>query len=56
MADLQSIIKIIFSGDDQVSGIANNTAESISNSAMLQNTIAEPFSSLTNKILLLTLH
>ena len=52
MADLQSIIKIIFSGDDQVSGIANNTAESISKLGDVANTIAEPFSSLTNKILL----
>ena len=49
MADLQSIIKIIFSGDDQVSGIANNTAESISKLGDVANTIAEPFSSLTNK-------
>lgn len=53
MADLQSIIKIIFSGDDQVSGIANNTAESISKLGDVANTIAEPFASLTNKILLL---
>lgn len=53
MADLQSIIKIIFSGDDQVSGTAQNIGKQLSGIGDIATGIATPFADLANKILIL---
>lgn len=53
MADLQSIIKIIFSGDDQVSGTAQNIGKQLSGIGDIATGIATPFADLANKILLI---
>lgn len=52
MADLQSIIKIIFDGDDRTSDIARGVSKSISDLGQVATDIAEPFSNLANKILI----
>ena len=53
MADLQSIIKIIFSGDDQVSQTAGNISKQLSGIGDIATGIATPFADLANKILIL---
>ncbi|MBK8225382.1 MAG: phage tail tape measure protein [Candidatus Obscuribacter sp.] len=53
MADLQSIIKIIFSGDDQVSQTAKNISKQLSGIGDIATGIATPFADLANKILIL---
>lgn len=52
MADLQSIIKIIFDGDDRTSDIARGVSKSISDLGQVATDIAEPFAGLANKILI----
>lgn len=52
MADLQSIIKIIFSGEDQLSGTVRNASSQISDLGDIAETVASPFASLANAILL----
>lgn len=53
MADLQSIIKIIFSGDDQVSQTAGNISKQLSGIGDIATDIATPFDELANRILIL---
>jgi len=53
VADLQSIIKIIFSGDDQVSQTAKNISKQLSGIGDIATGIATPFADLANKILIL---
>lgn len=53
MADLQSIIKIIFSGDDQVSETTKNVGGALSGIGDIATGIATPFADLANKILIL---
>ncbi len=53
MADLQSIIKIIFSGDDQVSGTAQDIGKQLSGIGDIATDIATPFDELANRILIL---
>jgi TP901 family phage tail tape measure protein len=52
MADLNSIIRIIFSGEDQLSGVARGAAGQISALGDVATSIASPFADLANKILL----
>lgn len=53
MADLQSIIRIIFAGDDQLSGTAQNIGKQLSGIGDIATGIATPFADLANKILIL---
>lgn len=52
MADLNSIIRIIFSGEDQLSGVARGAASQISALGDVATGLASPFADLANKILL----
>lgn len=52
MADLNSIIRIIFSGEDQLSGVARGAANQISALGDAATAIASPFADLANNILL----
>jgi TP901 family phage tail tape measure protein len=53
VADLQSIIKIIFSGDDQLSGTVRGASQSIADFSGSVTALASPFADIANKILLL---
>jgi len=52
MADLQSVIRIIFSGDDQLSDVAQRGASSLSALGNVATGLASPFADLANKVLL----
>lgn len=51
MADLQSIIRIIFSGENNISGMAGAIGDDISKLGDVATSIAQPFASLADRIL-----